>query len=79
MGDRKKLSASVTLCQFSTAAMYALLPKAQTPLTTLQGDQGGMIVYGQVDEATTPAAAMAHILRIMQNNCGEKPQVGRSE
>ncbi len=50
---------------------------AQTPLTTLQGAQGGMIVYGLVDGATTPASAMARILRIVQNNCGDKPQIGK--
>jgi hypothetical protein len=36
-----------------------------------------MIVYGLVNGANTPAAAMAHILRNVQNNCGDKPQVGR--
>src|SRR5664279_4942757 len=53
------------------------VPPGQKPLTTLQGDQGGMIVYGLVDGATTPAAAMARILRNVQNSCGDKPQVGR--
>jgi hypothetical protein len=50
---------------------------AQTRLTTLQGTQGGTIVYGLVDGATTPASAMARILHNVQNNCGDKPQVGR--
>ena len=71
--------------RYSTALMLGLFfivgcssaPRAQTPLTTLQGTQGGMIVYGLVDGATTPAAAMARILRNVQNSCGDKPQVGR--
>ena len=53
------------------------VPPTQTGLTTVQGSQGGMIVYGLVDGAATPAMAMARILRNVQNNCGEKPQVGK--
>lgn len=52
-------------------------PLAQTPLTTLQGTQGGTIIYGRVDGATNPAMAMASLLRTVQNSCGDKPQVGR--
>ena len=50
---------------------------AQTPLKTINNPQGGMIVYGLVDGATTQAAAMSSILRTVHNNCGEKPQVGK--
>ena len=50
---------------------------AQTPLKTIDNPQGGKIVYGLVDGATTQPAAMAKVLRIVHNNCGEKPQVGR--
>jgi hypothetical protein len=50
---------------------------AQTPLKTINNPQGGKIVYGLVDGATTPAMAMARVLHIIQNNCGDKPQVGR--
>ena len=71
--------------RFSAALMLGLFfvigsfsaPRAQTPLTTVQGAQGGTIVYGLVDGATTPGAAMAKILHIVQNNYGDKPQVGR--
>jgi len=76
MCKHKKLSVSVALWLFFIAGCSSA-PRAQTPLTNLQGAQGGMIVYGLVDGATTPASAMAHILRIVQNNCGDKPQVGR--
>ena len=50
---------------------------AQTPLKTINNPQGGKIVYGLVDGATTQPAAMAQVLRIVHNNCGERPQVGR--
>ena len=50
---------------------------AQTPLKTINNPQGGKIVYGVVDGATTQAAAMSKVLRTVHNNCGEKPQVGK--
>ncbi len=53
------------------------VPPAQSALTTLQGKQGGMITYGLVEGATTPAMAMARILHNVQNGVGEKPQVGK--
>jgi len=55
----------------------ASVARAQTALTTLPGKQGGTIVYGPVSGATTPAMAMARILRNVQNGVGEKPQVGK--
>ena len=76
MCSYKRLSLSAVLSLFFVVACSSV-PPAQTALTTLQGSQGGMIVYGLVDGATTPASAMAHILRIVQNNCGDKPQVGK--
>jgi len=51
--------------------------EAQTPLKTINNPQGGQVVYGLVDGATTRAAAMSTVLRIVHKNCGEKPQVGR--
>jgi hypothetical protein len=50
---------------------------AQAPLITINNPQGGKIVYGLVDGATTPAMAMARILHNVQNGYGDKPQVGR--
>lgn len=50
--------------------------QAQTPLTAINNPQGGKIVYGLVDGATTQAGAMSSVLRVVHNNCGEKPQVG---
>ena len=50
---------------------------AQTPLKTINNAQGGKVVYGLVDGATTPAMAMARILHNVQNNCGDNPQVGK--
>jgi len=72
----KRLYYSAVLSLFLVVAGSSILP-AQTALTTLQGTQGGMIIYGLVDGATTPAMAMARILHNVQNGCGEKPQVGK--
>ena len=77
-----------TMCSYKRlylAAVFGLffvvtcssVPSAPSALTTLRGKQGGTIVYGVVDGATSPATAMARILRNVQNSCGEKPQVGR--
>lgn len=72
----QRVSLSAVLSLFFVAASSSVSP-AQTPLTTLPGSQGGMIVYGLVDGATTPAMAMARILHNVQYNCGDKPQVGK--
>jgi hypothetical protein len=50
---------------------------AQTPLKTIDAPQGGKIVYGVVDGASSQAAAMANVLRSVSNSCGERPQIGR--
>jgi hypothetical protein len=50
---------------------------AQTPLRTINPPQGGTIVYGLVDGATSQAAAMSEVLRIVHNDCGDKPRLGR--
>ena len=76
MCNYKRLYLCVVIALIFVAACSSV-PAAQTALTTLQGSQGGMIVYGLVDGAATPAMAMAHILRIVQNNCGDKPQIGK--
>ena len=54
----------------------ASTPRAQTPLKTIKNPQGGIIIYGLVDGASSQAAAMSQILRNVHNSCGEKPQVG---
>ena len=46
-------------------------------MKSVDGPQGGKIVYGVVDGANTNAAAMAKVLRSVQNSCGERPQIGR--
>jgi len=66
---------AVVFLSCSVAGFSVLL--SQTPLTTLQGTQGGVIVYGVVDGASTPAMAMAHMLRNLQRQYGDKPHIGR--
>lgn len=57
-------------------AIYTFAIQAQTPLTTIDMPQGGRIVYGTVDGVTPQVTAMVRILRIMHQNCGERPQIG---
>jgi hypothetical protein len=51
--------------------------QAPTPLTTINGAQGGKIVYGAVAGATTQPAVLAKLLSMVHTNCGEKPQIGK--
>ena len=50
---------------------------SQTPLRSMPGPQGGSIIYGTVDGANTPPAAMGFILKRLHNKYGERPVVGR--
>ncbi len=58
-------------------AIGSLTAGAQTPFRTINPPQGGTIVYGLVDGATSPAAAMSEVLRIVHHDCGDRPRVGR--
>jgi hypothetical protein len=51
--------------------------QAATPITTIEGPQGGRIVYGTVSGATTQPAAITKLLSGIHSSCGEKPQIGR--
>ena len=55
----------------------ASTPHGQSALKTISGAQGGTLVYGLAEGATTRAAALAGILRSVHDTCGEKPQVGK--
>ena len=76
MRKYKQFSVSLVLWLFFVGCS-ASVSHAQSPLRTIDNPQGGKIVYGVVDGATTSAAAMGTVLRIVHNNCGEKPQVGK--
>ena len=65
-----QLSISALLC----CAAWA---QAQSSQKTINNPGGGMIVYGPVAGATTNAAAMIQVLSSVQNNCGERPKIGR--
>ena len=64
-------------CKARTEAATAQAPPPRIPITHLDSPQGGMIMYGTVDGAATQPAAMSKILRIVHDNCGDKPQIGR--
>jgi hypothetical protein len=50
---------------------------SQTSLRTMAGPQGGTIIFGTVDGANTPPAAMGGILKQLHQKYGERPVVGR--
>lgn len=50
---------------------------ARAQLTRLDGPKGGQILYGAVDGADSPAAAMGSILKSLHSQYGDRPQVGR--
>ncbi len=61
------------------ALAFAWIPsaRADSGLTTVAGPSGGQIVYGIVQGQSTPAGAMAAVLRSVHAQCGDRPQVGR--
>lgn len=63
----------------SMVCFYACKAGTQTTaqLTTINGAQGGRIVYGGVAGATTQGAALSRLLSMVHTSCGEKPQIGR--
>ena len=76
MRNYKRFSVSLVLWLFFIAGC-ASVPRAQSPLKTINNSQGGVIVYGLVEGATTEAAAMSRMLRSVHNSCGDRPQVGK--
>lgn len=69
------------LCSRSLVAIFlacaSSLVFSQTPLRNMAGPLGGIIVYGTVDGASTPPAAMGGILKQLHRQYGERPVVGR--
>jgi hypothetical protein len=74
MSASKRFSAIFTLFVVFIFAYEAAPP---TPVTLLDGGQGGQISFGTVHGVTTQAQAMSKMLTNIQNTCGEKPQIGR--
>ena len=50
---------------------------AQASLKAIDNPQGGRIVYGPMEGATTQAAAMSQVLRMVHTSCGERPLIGK--
>jgi hypothetical protein len=69
---RSALFSFLFLCVWAPFSIFA-----QTPLRNMPGPQGGNIVFGSVDGADTPPAAMGSILKHLHQQYGERPQVGR--
>jgi hypothetical protein len=70
-------SCALVLVAGALALVIARLADAQTALNTIDNPGGGRIVYGVVDGARTEAAAMGEVLRVLHQQYGDKPQVGR--
>jgi hypothetical protein len=68
--SRTSLLAILLTCASSLAL-------SQTPLRNMPGPQGGTIIFGTVEGANTPPAAMGFILKQLHNKYGERPVVGR--
>ncbi len=69
----------LSACKAGTAANTAAASqeKAQAPLTTVSAATGGKVVFGSMPGVTTQPAALAKMLSMVHNNCGEKPVIGR--
>jgi hypothetical protein len=52
--------------------------RAQASLMKIDAPQGGKIVYGKVDGATSQADALVSVLHSVHKSSGEKPLIGRS-
>ena len=61
----------------SLLTVNACSAAAQTTMKSVNSPEGGRIMYGVVDGATSPAGGMASVLRAVHANCGERPQIGR--
>jgi hypothetical protein len=62
---------------FAAVALSMAVVPSHAQLKSLDGPKGGQIVYGPVDGADSPAAAMGSILRSLHKQYGDKPQLGR--
>jgi len=49
----------------------------QSALKSVNSPEGGRIMYGVADGATTQASGLASILRAVHASCGERPRIGR--
>ena len=73
---KKRLSAGGAIC-LVLALSHIWDRQAQGALQTINTPQGGKIVYGEVEDQTTEAGAMASLLRSLHSEYGERPQVGK--
>jgi hypothetical protein len=73
---RLRIQSAAFLCLFAFQ-LTAATTRAQTPLKTINNPGGGTIVYGHVDGQSTEPGAMGAILRVLHNQNGDRPQVGR--
>jgi hypothetical protein len=71
---RVSVIALFSLCCLSACKAGTQTP---TPLNSINAPQGGRIVYGPLNGATSQSAALGRMLRSLHNNCGEKPEIGR--
>jgi hypothetical protein len=61
----------------SLLTVSAYSASAQNPMKSVNSPEGGRIMYGVVDGATSQASGLASVLRAVHTNCGERPWIGR--
>jgi hypothetical protein len=61
----------------SLLTVSAYSASAQNPMKSVNSPEGGRIMYGVVDGATSQASGLASVLRAVHTNCGERPRIGR--
>ena len=71
------MSQSILFATRLIPCLILCVPAAQAALRTLEGTQGGIIVYGQVEGVSSQVGAMGSVLRSVHNQCGERPIVGK--
>ena len=84
-GKQKEVKIVLNYCRISVSSVLWLFfaaigsptAAAQASLKAIDNPQGGRIVYGPMEGATTQAAAMSQVLRMVHTSCGERPQIGK--
>ena len=59
------------------ALLFSTGLTSQAAFTTVNGPQGGKIIYGQVEQATNEPQAVVAVLRFIQSQYSGRPQISR--
>jgi hypothetical protein len=73
----KALLAPIAGLAFLLLVTACTNPPPRSATKIINSPEGGTIAYGQVDGQTTEAGAMRSVLQSLQNQYGDRPEVGR--